>query len=177
MDRRIEKTKKAIFDALLSLMKEKKFEKVTINEIANIANVNRGTIYFHYLDKYDLLRKFIDSHLENIFVDCNSDTPKNLMLKTFNYLYENKDIFIVLLNEKENSFFRNRLLEATLESLEIQNKLNNKITSKSQNEFKNYFFASAFVGIVEWWINNSMVHEPEFMVDNFNALLKDIKGE
>lgn len=54
-DRRIRKTKAAIEKALLDLLEKKDFSHITINDIANEANVNRGTIYFHYEDKYDLL--------------------------------------------------------------------------------------------------------------------------
>ncbi len=173
MDRRIEKTQIAIFTALISLMKEKRFEKITINEIANLANVNRGTIYFHYLDKYDILDKCIDSYLKNIFVGCSSDTPENLMYNTFNYIYENKTIFSIFLSDRDTSFFRKHLLKETLDSMNKQ--VHNSKVDKTKQEFRNYFLASAFVGMIEWWINNSMILTPKEMVDNFTSIYDDIK--
>ncbi|MFD0697655.1 TetR/AcrR family transcriptional regulator [Paenibacillus sp. GCM10027628] len=50
-------------NALIHLIGEKDFEKITINEIAERADVNRGTIYSHYSDKYDLLDKCLEAHL------------------------------------------------------------------------------------------------------------------
>lgn len=55
VDRRITKSQEAIKKALIELMSEKSFDDITIQDIADRANVNRGTIYLHYLDKFDLL--------------------------------------------------------------------------------------------------------------------------
>ncbi|MBS5913907.1 MAG: helix-turn-helix transcriptional regulator, partial [Paenibacillus macerans] len=55
MDRRIAKTRQAIMEAFVMLMGEKSFEKITIQEIADRANVNRGSVYLHFTDKYALL--------------------------------------------------------------------------------------------------------------------------
>ena len=51
------KTQDAIQNAFIDLLLEKDFSKITIREIADYAQVNRGTVYFHYEDKFDLLAK------------------------------------------------------------------------------------------------------------------------
>lgn len=60
------KTQDAIKKAFLELMNEKKFEAITIQDISDRANLNRSTIYLHYLDKYDLLDKLIDQHIQTL---------------------------------------------------------------------------------------------------------------
>ena len=60
LDRRVVKTLDAIKKAILELMNEKNFDDITIQDISDRANVNRSTVYLHYLDKYDLLDKLID---------------------------------------------------------------------------------------------------------------------
>ncbi|WP_277408505.1 TetR/AcrR family transcriptional regulator [Lacrimispora xylanisolvens] len=60
MDRRIKKTRQLIMDTFIDLLSEKEFEKITINDIAERADINRGTVYLHYMDKYDLLDKCIE---------------------------------------------------------------------------------------------------------------------
>ncbi len=57
VDRRILKSQEAIKKAVTELMTKKRFDDITIQDIADKANVNRGTIYLHYMDKYDLLDK------------------------------------------------------------------------------------------------------------------------
>ena len=57
VDRRILKSQEAIKKALIELMAKNNFDDITIQDIADRANVNRGTIYLHYLA---LQRKFRD---------------------------------------------------------------------------------------------------------------------
>ena len=54
---KITKTQKKFEESLLKLMETKKFEAITVNDITELADVNRSTFYRHYLDKYELLEK------------------------------------------------------------------------------------------------------------------------
>ena len=51
-DLRVIKTNKALFNALLDLMKEKTFEEIKISDVCSKALINRSTFYAHYNDKY-----------------------------------------------------------------------------------------------------------------------------
>ncbi|MBQ6456167.1 MAG: TetR family transcriptional regulator [Mogibacterium sp.] len=53
-DRRTAKTQKAITNAFTALLAKKELDKITVREIAEIADINRATFYKHYLDVYDL---------------------------------------------------------------------------------------------------------------------------
>ncbi len=55
MDRRVQRTKKAIRSAFLTLMLEKDIDKITIKEIAERADVDRKTVYNYYTGVYDIL--------------------------------------------------------------------------------------------------------------------------
>ncbi len=54
-DRRVRKTKSAIKHAFIQLLKEQNIENITVQDIADKADINRGTFYLHYEDKYLLL--------------------------------------------------------------------------------------------------------------------------
>ena len=61
MDRRIIKTKRSLKEALIELMNEKSFEKITVTEICDRAYTSRITFYTYYTDKYNLLHEiFMD---------------------------------------------------------------------------------------------------------------------
>ena len=65
-DLRITKTKRDLRLALIYLLKDVSFEKITIGDICEKAMVNRMTFYKHFKDKYDLLDHAIDSLLGQI---------------------------------------------------------------------------------------------------------------
>src|SRR5215475_13530041 len=65
-DRRVQKTRKLLQDALIELVAEKGFEAVSIREILDKANVGRSTFYAHFQDKDQLLHSILD-RLDELF--------------------------------------------------------------------------------------------------------------
>lgn len=57
-DKRIVKTKAALFDAFLNLLLEKLYEDITVNEICERADIRRATFYKHYNDKLAFFTAF-----------------------------------------------------------------------------------------------------------------------
>jgi len=66
VDRRVQKTRKLLQDALIELVAEKGYESVTIREILDKANVGRSTFYAHFQDKDQLLNSILD-RLDDLF--------------------------------------------------------------------------------------------------------------
>lgn len=57
LDPRVVRTRRLIIDAFASLLAEKEFDAITVQDIASRATVNRATFYSHFDDKYDLVDK------------------------------------------------------------------------------------------------------------------------
>ena len=66
LDRRVQKTRKLLQDALIELVSEKGYESVSIQEILDRANVGRSTFYAHFEDKNQLLHSILD-RLDELF--------------------------------------------------------------------------------------------------------------
>ena len=58
-DRRIGRTRQVLKEGFIAVMREKGFASVSVKDIADRANVNRGTFYIHYPDKYMLLEEIV----------------------------------------------------------------------------------------------------------------------
>src|ERR1700742_3382273 len=120
MDRRVRKTQQAILEAFVGLLAEKDFEHITMNEIADRADVNRGTVYLHYMDKFDLLDQCIETHLAQLLGNCLSSDmvhipAKASMLRIFEYLEQHAFLYATLLVNKGIPTFRNRLMAVMLQ--------------------------------------------------------------
>jgi AcrR family transcriptional regulator len=59
VDPRVKRTRKLLLDAFMSLIAEKSFEEITVQDIATRATVNRATFYAHFVDKYALVDSLI----------------------------------------------------------------------------------------------------------------------
>lgn len=86
-DLRIQKTYIALYNALLSLLEEKGFEEITVNELCARALVGRGTFYKHFADKYEFIyfvaREHYRSFLDNMHCDSENDTLADYSLGLF----------------------------------------------------------------------------------------------
>ena len=59
-DLRTEKTDRAIRGAFLELLLRKPVDRITVKELAERAEINKGTFYLHYRDLYDLYRRLVE---------------------------------------------------------------------------------------------------------------------
>lgn len=65
-DRRITRSKKALRSALITLIEEKGFEAITVNDLCSAADLNRGTFYNHFRSKEHLLATFEDEVMADL---------------------------------------------------------------------------------------------------------------
>lgn len=64
-DARVVKTKQKLLTTFRTLIKEKSFEDITVNELCDMADVRRATFYKHFPDKLAFLKFFIGSLRDN----------------------------------------------------------------------------------------------------------------
>jgi AcrR family transcriptional regulator len=131
VDRRITRTKLAIQNALVTLIKEKGFDALTVSDIVFQANINRGTFYLHYKDKFDLLEQTeteIIKDLQHIFLRANSlDTVdsntanqlQGLIITLFEYVKENADLIHAILGLQGDYSFITRIRSMVEQNLKL----------------------------------------------------------
>src|SRR5436190_12597876 len=66
MDRRVQRTEDVLHQALISLMIEKGYEVITVQDIIDRANVGRSTFYTHYTGKQELLLRGLNNLSRNL---------------------------------------------------------------------------------------------------------------
>ncbi|MFD0051987.1 TetR/AcrR family transcriptional regulator [Actinomycetes bacterium NPDC127524] len=174
VDRRIAKSQIAIKNAVTELMSEKNFDDITIQDIADRADVNRGTIYLHYTDKYDLLDKMIEEHMDNLRELCQS--ASDMTFQEGNYVwYEYFErhylFFSTMLASKGAPYFQSRFLDLVVEEFKPEVDIAGGKNKGLNEEVILQFFGSAVVGSVEWWFKNGMPLPARVMAEQTGTLL------
>jgi len=121
LDRRVQKTRKLLQDALIELVAEKSYESVTIREILDRANVGRSTFYAHFQDKDQLLHSILDrlnelfEQHEKLFLDAkknfgNADIMNlthelSHTLSLFKFIGQNHRFFKAMLGNRGYGIF------------------------------------------------------------------------
>ncbi|GIP45717.1 TetR family transcriptional regulator [Paenibacillus sp. J45TS6] len=176
VDRRITKSQEAIKKAVIELMSNKNFDDITIQDIADRANVNRGTIYLHYSDKYDLLDKIIEEHINKLRVMCESAAELDLdfvesNVGWFEYFESNYTFFSTLLASTKASSFRTRFQALLIEEMKNDIDTTKAINRELNEEVILQFIVTSFVGIVEWWIKEGMPYPPRVIAVQLGILI------
>lgn len=89
MDLRMYKTENAIRDAFFELRKKMPLEKIRINELCKMAQINKSTFYRHYIDVFDLSNALEMQLIENV-------TSQFVVADT---LYSNPELFVTGLRQ------------------------------------------------------------------------------
>ena len=177
-NRSVRKTKEKLRQALTHLLSQKPLKNITVREIADSVDINRGTFYLYYKDVYDMIEKLelemMDefNDIVKLRVSQNSDaTPEPILSDVFTFLAENADMCLVLLGPNGDLSFVNKLKELVRERcLYYWTQIYN---AKSTRYFDYFyaFFISGCIGLFEEWLNSGMKETPEEMADILDKMI------
>ena len=167
LDRRVRKTRRQLKECLTRLLKEKKIQDITVRELAEMADINRGTFYLHYKDVFDLLEKTESELLDNfnqLVMKHDAEElkkhPYGIFVEIYTLAYDNADLVEILLGENGDLNFMNRLKQLIRDKclhdwMEVFRTGNPAI-------FDAYFsfIVSGCVGLVQYWLKTGMKETP-----------------
>ena len=114
-DRRIKRTRYLLVHALTSLMLKKSIKDITVKELCESVDINRGTFYLHYKDIYDMLEQTEQELLEqfeqvfkNYHPDHTPDFPYPLFVEIFQIIDQNSNLCCALLSPNGDISFLSR---------------------------------------------------------------------
>lgn len=182
-DKRTEKTKASILQALISLSKKKEINEISIRELTEAAHIHRNTFYLHYTDVYSVLSEIEENMCRDIKHMAEKYTPDELRdhvgdvtAEAFRYLYEQRESCILLLRARSMVSSGKNLLESIFERyLTAYPKSFDRNSLEFQVQFQ-YCTAGA-LGIVRYWFEQDFTQSPERMAALTGQLLiKGIQG-
>lgn len=190
MDRRQIKTRTAIFNAISDLLSEKRYDNISVQEIADRANIGRSTFYAHFETKDDLLKSLCDDLFNHVFLN------KQIIESTHNFYSNNgddyyaaithilyhlkesrRDILSILSCESSEMFLR--YFKEYFDKLYVRRVITEKKANKlsvPQNFLINHISGS-FINMVQWWIKDGMKQTPEELTEYFKLIINSVVSE
>lgn len=184
LDRRIRKTRRVIRQCLTELLKTKRIQDITVREISEKADINRGTFYLHYRDIFDLMEQIENELLEELEDVLNhfkaSDllsNPALVFTRVFHLVKENSDMVSILIGQNGDINFVNRLKDIIREKclkdwMELfrpgagggrQTSRSSQNTLLDDSAFEAYysFTVTGCIGLVQYWLDSGLKETPE----------------
>lgn len=183
-DLRVRRTRKLLQQALIELTIAKGFTAVTVQDLAEQAMVNRATFYRHYLDKYDLLKQYMNevyaltAPQEALPVgqtpDPASDNPPIGLVRMLEHIQLNADFYRVMLGKQGDPAFTQRIqqyIEQRLRSIlpNVGAPLN---PSGPPLDLCLSYTAQAGIGAIVWWLTDDQGRSPAEVAGWLNQLSK-----
>lgn len=178
VDRRVQKTKRALLNALVDLILEKGYEAVTIQDITGRAKVGRSTFYAHFESKDQLL---LGGDNFNVLLTTNTrrEEQRGRAPISFLTLYEHIVINHPLtrsLGEEESKLIWahvKNILAARIKYC-YRDKIDQQRLSLSLFDLLSNAVASSLIDMLAEWVGKNMPFAPDQMSDTSHALLKGV---
>ena len=183
MDRRQRKSREAIFNAFISLLSIKHYNKITVGEIIEMADVGRATFYSHFETKDFLLKELCVELFDHIFnvekqnvganrtiFDC--DNSDDAFLHLFKHIKKNDNNICKLLSSKNNELFLEYFKgEVRLLILRHISDFKDKKPQNIPQDFWVNHITSTFIETLRWWINDGSKESADTIASYFTSAI------
>ena len=183
-DRRIRKTKDVLKKSLIALMGEKSINSITVKELCEKADINRGTFYLHYKDVFHMLEE-IEKELYEEFQDMilsheispDKIETKPILEDIFTFIEKNSDFCMVVLCERGDMCFVKKIVSIIYEK--GYSDWSNIFKKNDKDLFDKYysFILYGAIGLIDYWLKNGLKESPEYMAMlTENIILNGLKS-
>ena len=164
-DLRVRYTQKVIQEAFWKLLREKPLSKITVKEVCDLAQINRGTFYRHYFDCYDLMEKIQQEMLEKfeqLLGAVEDNGIQNVVVSILETLRSNDGVYMILQSHDQSDGFLHKLIGCCYTYMEKYiTGLAGMETEDPNREFNYCFLISGNCGVIEYWIHTGMKESTE----------------
>lgn len=174
VDRRTLKTKKLIRDALAVLMTDRELQKVTVKDITDLADINRGTFYKHYLDVYDLYEKTEQEILIEIgmlVLKLEELPPDKIFSTLIDYIDENRAIFRMIFSPNASQALRakfGRCVDGLFRQIESEK--TGIDLNDSRLRYQTCYRSQGFIAVIALWVTEGFAEPKDIVVRTVSEL-------
>lgn len=167
-DRRVRKSKRAIKQAFIQLLTENNLDRITIQQISDLADVNRGTFYLNYEDKYALLDEMENEQIEEIkgYVDIRKmdlstktsdrfieEFANKVIKNVITHIEHNIEFYQVILNLERKSQIEEQLAEIVRSNIKHLIGDKDDVFGIPENYYLSYVVGS-MMSMIKYWVSD-----------------------
>ncbi|MBR2278641.1 MAG: TetR/AcrR family transcriptional regulator [Eubacterium sp.] len=168
-DKRAQKTKTALQEALAVCLNKKVLRKITMQEVADIASVNRVTFYKHYMDIYDLceqMEKEVLAELGMLILDYQNKTKPDFCSALVDYIKSNSIIFKMIFSPYNTGELRDKFCKMVEGLFRLmQTEKNNTQFSDVKIDYYTTYQSNAFIALLEKWVQEDFRQSTDFIIE------------
>lgn len=176
-ERCINKTERAIFDALEQLLAKKNYYKISVGDIIELANVGRSTFYNHFETRDIMFEEYLELIFDELKLHSSFDVENHANIpvaELLNHIAGNKKIIQRLVSGDTSEIIFSKFKDYWKQSAEefINTIILPETKTTVPKDLLINYLTSTLIDIARWWINNDMPCSASQMEDYWIALVK-----
>ncbi|TCM40230.1 TetR/AcrR family transcriptional regulator [Kribbella sp. VKM Ac-2568] len=171
---RVRRTRKLLREALVELIEERGFDRLTVGEITERAMVSRAAFYRNYRDKYQLVEQIFDEAMAALLgtmTDGAERPPLERWAAFFEHVARYERLYGALLGKKGSPWFATRM-RASLATM-----VSEHLPPKPSGELVPTLVGAMFVQAITWWLDNGRPSTPEQLANQTAQLASAVIAE
>lgn len=180
-ERRKQRTRDALKQSAITLILEKGFDEVSVQDITDHADLGRGTFYVHFNDKEDIAWTAVREGFDALDQDIQrsyygrEQSPRLeylVWLRKFQYAAEHRELFMVMLGGKGASWMTERIIEYLVAAM-VQHMEEGSCFPHVKTPPKIYaeVVTGGLVRLIQWWLQTPNDYTPKQMADQFFEII------
>src|SRR5215467_7842704 len=182
IDRRVARTRRMLHQALLSLILEKGYEAISVEDICNRANVGRSTFYAHFTSKDDLKRSGLE-HLRRELLDRHRSASTSMpagtrslgfSLPMFEHARDHMHLYRALVGSKGGTIALDTIRQILCDFVRKElAQAGTKDATGIPRELMVQHIVGAYMAVLAWWLDGGARLPPERMDQVFRGLMRE----
>lgn len=180
------RTQKLLQNALIELIEEESFEKLSVQALTERAMVSRAAFYRNYKDKYDLVEQIFADAMENLFNSLSQpsvDHPPQDLIWFFEHFQEHERLYSALLGRHGSHWFVLKMRAILIDFLKENQNLPlwqlspNQSIYPETDDFVPNIVATMIVEAITWWLEEGRPYTSQEIATRCASLVSTIFKE
>ncbi|MBB4765292.1 TetR/AcrR family transcriptional regulator [Amorphoplanes digitatis] len=165
MDRRVRRTRRMLQEALVALIEERGYERLTVQDVLDRADIGRSTFYTHFRDKDALFMTWFDGLREDLrsefdaMTDSRQPTAASRPLGViFDHAYRNQRVYRAVCGRQGGNAFTHLMQRLLFELLREHLCM---AGTRLPVEIAAEYYSGALLSTLLWWVRQDFPYQPE----------------